>query len=186
MKTKTSISSLLGVTQEQAALLFGVSRSLWSLVEIGKRNLPLHATELLGKILVKIQESEATSNSPVARQHDTFNKKLEKLLHENTYQILHLEREIAAAIKKREKESRLRRLKDLLTNLENEKKFQTGMASIINSKVSRTNDVVISNLLFEQEHRMELLQFEKSLLESKLQSLKLKMIMPKAENNPAL
>ena len=66
---------------------------------------------------------------------------------------------------------RLLQLRDFLTALENKKPFQAGMVSVISAKASRADDAAETAILAELQHRMELLQFEKSLLESKLQKL---------------
>jgi len=171
MKREHPIRTLLGLKQEDIALLLGVSRSHWGMVETGKRDLPLHANQLLGQILSQLNKLETASKQQQTAQHKATKQKFEKLLHENAYQILHLEREIAATIKKQGREMRLLQLRDLLNGLENKKPFQAGMFSVINAKASHADDAAAAAVLAEQQHRMELLQFEKTLLESKLQKL---------------
>lgn len=171
MKKEHPIRTLLGLKQEDVALLLGVSRSHWGMVEIGKRDLPLHANQLLGQILLQLNKPEAVSKKQQTAQRQATKQKFEKLQNENTDQILHLEQEIAATIKKQGREMRLLQLRDLLNGLENKKPFQGGMVSVINAKASDADDAAVAAVLAEQKHRMELLQFEKSLLESKLQKL---------------
>lgn len=40
MGTNKNFKSILGIQQEEIALLLGISRSHWSLYELGKRTLP--------------------------------------------------------------------------------------------------------------------------------------------------
>jgi len=171
MKREHPIRTMLGLKQEDIALLLGVSRPHWGMVETGKRDLPLHANQLLGQIVLKLNKSETVSKLQQTAQHLATKQKFEKLQHENTFQILHLEREIAASIKKQGREMRLLQLSDLLNGFENKKPFQAGMVSVISAKASGADDAVVAAVLAEQEHRMELLQFEKTLLESKLKKL---------------
>ncbi len=49
MKKDHAISTYLGITQLELAMLLGVSRSQFSMFELGKRDLPLHAMQLLGE-----------------------------------------------------------------------------------------------------------------------------------------
>ncbi len=61
MKQTTTIKSQLGFSQEEMALLLGVSRTQWSMYEIGKRDLPLTAKEQLASILLHQQNVKETS-----------------------------------------------------------------------------------------------------------------------------
>jgi len=58
MERKSSISSLLGVTQHEMASLLHISRSQWSMYELGKGNLPSAATLLLADLLTHVKASE--------------------------------------------------------------------------------------------------------------------------------
>lgn len=51
MKDKTSLKNILGLTLEESAIFFGVSKGNWSMITIGKRSLPLEATIKLGDLL---------------------------------------------------------------------------------------------------------------------------------------
>ncbi len=62
MKTQTSISSLLGLNQQDMALLLGVSRGQISMYEIGKRSLPTAALQKLATILSYLKERETLAS----------------------------------------------------------------------------------------------------------------------------
>lgn len=56
------ISALLGMRQEEMAMLLGVNKSQWSMYEIGQRDLPLNAQLKLAEMLAFVQQSD---NEPV-------------------------------------------------------------------------------------------------------------------------
>lgn len=51
MKNKNSLKNILGLTHEEAAIFFGVSKGNWSMITLGKRSLPVDGTIKLGKLL---------------------------------------------------------------------------------------------------------------------------------------
>ncbi|MGH2667472.1 helix-turn-helix domain-containing protein [Flavobacterium sp.] len=63
MKLTTTIKNTIGLTQDEMAMLLGVTRSQWSMYEIGKRSLPLEATKQLAGILQHLQNAKATSDA---------------------------------------------------------------------------------------------------------------------------
>ena len=59
MKTDKNIREILGVKQEDIAMLLQVTRSQWSMYEIGKRDLPIAAKLKLSAMLEYVQKNEA-------------------------------------------------------------------------------------------------------------------------------
>jgi transcriptional regulator with XRE-family HTH domain len=53
MKTKNVIREKLGITQEDLAVLLGISRSYLALFELGKRSLPVEAKQKLAALINK-------------------------------------------------------------------------------------------------------------------------------------
>ncbi|MDI1318402.1 helix-turn-helix domain-containing protein [Flavobacterium sp.] len=88
MKKTNPIRNLLGVSQEDMALILQVSRSQWAMYELGKRDLPTKAKLVLAEILhyVKTPEMFAKSLPQVEQQHVRKQQQLEHLLKENEYQ----------------------------------------------------------------------------------------------------
>lgn len=99
MENKKSIRSLLGFKQEELALLLKVSRSQLSLYELGKRNLPLHATEKLALFVSQLQ-NHALENEQNKITAEADEKILQHLLVKNAYQQLLIEKKIIALLKK--------------------------------------------------------------------------------------
>lgn len=80
MKRRAELRMILGgLTQEEMASLLGVSRSLWSLYELGKRQLPFKASQRLAELLIFRQASRPARLD--AKKHNPVLKKfLEKAL----------------------------------------------------------------------------------------------------------
>lgn len=89
MKSTTTISSLLGLTQKQMALLLRVSRSQWSMYESGQRGLPLRARQLLAEMIgfLKFEDKSFRLQQYVMEQEEAKKKHLEHQLKENEYQL---------------------------------------------------------------------------------------------------
>ncbi|TBX71054.1 XRE family transcriptional regulator [Flavobacterium silvisoli] len=97
MKTHQTICELLGLKQQEMAMLLGVHRTQWSMFELGKRSLPkealmkLHEILTLNQSLDKMDADETSINKPIGN----FTKEeLESLLKENEYQCLATERKL--------------------------------------------------------------------------------------------
>ena len=61
MEKDKKIRELLGMKQDDMAMLLKVTRSQWSMYEIGKRDLPLAAELKLGEMLAFVQQSDTES-----------------------------------------------------------------------------------------------------------------------------
>ncbi|WP_293894991.1 helix-turn-helix transcriptional regulator [Flavobacterium sp.] len=88
-KTTITITSLLGLTHKQMALLLQVSRSQWSMYESGKRHLPLKARQLLAEMIgfLKFEDKGAKVRQLVMEQEEAEKKDLEKQLRANDDQL---------------------------------------------------------------------------------------------------
>ena len=59
MKDIDTFKKLLGITQEEIAIILDTTRSQWSMYEIGKRNLPFSAALEFTKMMKYIQENSS-------------------------------------------------------------------------------------------------------------------------------
>ncbi|MFC7772484.1 helix-turn-helix domain-containing protein [Flavobacterium sp. GCM10027622] len=59
MKEKDSLTKILGISQGELAIILGVTRTQWSMYELGQRKLPPHAVFELNSILHYIQKNGA-------------------------------------------------------------------------------------------------------------------------------
>lgn len=108
MKKDIPITSVLGLTQSELAMILNVSRPLVTLYEQGKRDLPLPAQQLLAKMLAHMKSAQATTKTTVPQNQ--YLQHVEKLSRENEFQRLSTQRKIAALEKKRIKAERLSHL----------------------------------------------------------------------------
>ncbi|MGH2664759.1 helix-turn-helix domain-containing protein [Flavobacterium sp.] len=104
MKSTTTIKSILGLSQIEMALLLGVSKSQWSMYEIGQRDLPLTAKKKLTALLSHLQNSKGISAEKqnfTALEQIKTQEWLENEKHNLEYKEQLLDRKIRAIEKKR-------------------------------------------------------------------------------------
>lgn len=78
MKNNTSLKNILGLTQEESAIYFGVTPGHWSMINIGKRSLPIEGTIKLAALLEHLNKEKPFSEA----QQQQFDKaELENLQH---------------------------------------------------------------------------------------------------------
>ncbi len=176
MKKENPICSLLGVTQHDMALLLRVSRSQWSMYELGKRDLPVPAKMLLAEMLTHISSPAASAKSVphIEKQQDKTKVRLERLLRENDYQQLLTAKKIASAEKKYTAQLRVLQLVDFLNSHPNSHASrQEGQLAGMARKASKAIEMAGLTDLTQYQIKRDMLEIEKLLLESKLRSLRL-------------
>lgn len=81
MKNKATLKNILGLSQVEAAIFFGVTPGHWSMITIGKRSLPSEGTIKLTAVLQHLKEEK-----PLSEARQQFEKaELEKLQHKLQY-----------------------------------------------------------------------------------------------------
>jgi len=177
MRKESTIGKLLGMSQQDMAMLLGVSRGQWSMYESGKRDLPLHANQLLADMLTHVRTAETISENRYqsnALQLKGLQQSLEHLLRENEYQQLLLDRKIAAARKKQTAQMRIAQLAHFVNN----KEPNTGTASnaamqFISRKAVQASSNDYHAILVQYEIKKEIVILEKMLIESKIRKIAL-------------
>ncbi len=171
MKRNQSVCSLLGIKQEDLALLLAVSRGHLSMFESGKRTLPVPAMQLLSEMLAYVNEQEKMQRRTTQKQQEESQSAIERQLHENQYQQLRLERTITATVKKQDAQLRLALLTEFLISREIESlESQTSVKELI-ARSTKQNKIVFPQILQQQQRRLGLLALEKTILEEKLRTL---------------
>lgn len=61
LKNETTIKSLLGLSQEETALLLGITRTQWAMFTSGKRDIPLNAKQHLANVITHLQKNKTAS-----------------------------------------------------------------------------------------------------------------------------
>ena len=172
MKKDHAISTYLGITQLELAMLLGVSRSQFSMFELGKRDLPLPAKQLLGDMLTYIQSPEVAAKSTLPEASQATLPQLERLQRENHYQQLLTERKIAVATKKLQAQARLLQLSAFLSSREGSRGAAINFPKALERKTNKAAEAPLLAILTEQQLRLELLELENLLLDSRLRKLR--------------
>ena len=172
MKKEKSISTQLGLTIEETAMLLGISRGQLAMYEIGKRKLPLSALQILAALENHSMTSDnVEKRTAVAEKQNTITQKfLETSLRENEYQIERNSQMLETLTKKQSSREKLTHLTDLLGNLNSDKKSAAAkVTNFIPAKARKSVEDDDSSLeSLKLEHRMEMLQYENKVLRKRL------------------
>src|SRR5688572_10966923 len=170
MKNTTTIKNLLGLTQEETAMLLGVTRGQWSMYDAGKRSLPSEAIKKLAVLLSHLKNSKPASKErksiTVLEQQKT--QEWLKREHLNVqYKTLLLDRQLLAMENKRAECFAALEVAAFL-ELQHEKGFIISLAKII--KLRATNTLLKNALHKVEEMRLkkENLEVLKTRLEEKM------------------
>ena len=154
MEKKDTLKSLLGIGQEQIAVLLGITRSQWAMYEIGKRNLPLHAALELTKILHYMQRNDFKSIETlhfVKEEEEKIPELLKKEVQLNRYKVMALDKKIETAQKLRDQSLTALRLAEYLDNHANNER-----AAIMNTPIrSRAMDMLKKNNEIIRKHTLD-------------------------------
>ena len=170
MKKKENIRTLLGISQENLAQILKVSRSQIAMYEIGRRNLPIHAVEILSEMLIVLQNT--SHNNINVNFSNTFEKEfLQMLILKNEHQQHIVEKKINAILKK---QKTLTSSKKLITYLikknsdarENELDILKSIAVTTDNKIAQNN----SNVILKLQVKKEVLKFEEKFLKEKIKT----------------
>lgn len=172
MKKEHPIRTSLGLKQEDMAMLLGVSRAHWGMHEIGKRDLPSPAIQLLTEIFCHLQSPDAIAkHTPDPQQQDVRRKQFESLLYENKFRQLLLARKIAQTEKKLATQVQLKLLADFLSSRGTPLgKGESIAHQNILDKAQKISANDCATILAKQKLKMEVLEFEQKCIESKMQN----------------
>jgi len=173
MKNPNALRSLLHLNQEEISLLLGVSRGHWSMFEINKRSLPPQASQTLFELLAHLQSpkaAKALTQAAAQKQKQAESRQLAKLLRENQYQQLLLNKNIADAQKKQSAQIHLSLLLDHYKN-HPPKDTKDSAPSLYDKLKSLQTPNDYAAKLLQYEIKLQTLQFQQQLLESKIKDL---------------
>lgn len=175
MRKNETIRALLGLTQQEMAMLLKVSRSQWSHYEMGIRNLPSAANLRLQEMILYMlsPEAQALQNIPSQKQDESKTKRvLENRLKENEYQLQIIARKITAI---QEKVAKYAKAVQLMHFLNSPEQVEKAAAPLVLEPITAAavrnfneNNSQLSLLLIDQE----LLQLQQKVLEKHCLSLK--------------
>lgn len=166
MKKNTVIREQLGLTQQETAMILKISRSRWSLYELGLRDLPPEATKLLAGLLSHIKKTEDSSKNLTNPNTDKLRKHLEKLLLENKYQTAAASRIIDGLEKKQLKSSNALLTADYLSKHEDIQEIANTITKKYSAQPQKTELELMNHKL-----KLQLLIVEKGMLDAEIQKL---------------
>jgi hypothetical protein len=173
MKTRESISGRLGITQEEISLLLGIHRSQWSMFQSGKRDLPTNAKLLLAEMLAHMEKAEAAAKKESQKPADdaAHKKHLEKLLRENEFKRVVLEKKIDALERKQLAHERRRRLAEFFAGRDAEAGKMGALPRFHFGTGANVQDANRMALLVRHAVKNDLLLLEKQFLEERIKNL---------------
>jgi predicted transcriptional regulator len=100
MKNVINLKPILGLTQEEIAMLLGVTRVQWAHYTVGRRDLPLAAKIKLTDVLSSVQQKKTSGNEKAHHIMDAENKKAQDWLQQEFKAIPFKELELDKKINK--------------------------------------------------------------------------------------
>ena len=175
-KRDFTYSSHFGLTQATLASLLGVTRSHFSLFQIGKRDLPADAKLLLAEMLNSVDSKSALRKSAAEIvEEDAMRLRIwERFITENHHQQSIIDRKLEPLIKKRDGQIRLQMLGTQLGGGSFAGKMDSEKVSTITSKALAADPNKYITAIVKLEIKKELLELERQVLERKIDEAKLK------------
>lgn len=161
MKNEISLSASFGLSQQDMALLLGISRGQLSMYEIGKRSLPLSALQKLASITQHLQTAQNKKTTAADKTWQEAYKK--KLLRENGIEQYQVRQKIEQLQKKQTAQEQLMGLADFIQQSKTEDRF--GVHQRVTTKVQAVNRAQHDQKLAELTLRLEVLKVVKDFLE---------------------
>lgn len=156
MKNIAAIKNVLGLTQEEMAMLLGISISQWSMFKSGKRDIPLAAKQHLTTLLQAVQKEEVskTTQQFLKAEQQKTNEKLKQDYLKVQLKQHRIEKEISTL-----ENHRLECLAalEVVAYMEHQKE-KTGLAASIKARA-------LKSLNTHSLHKLEQLQLQKENLE---------------------
>jgi transcriptional regulator with XRE-family HTH domain len=169
LETNFTVSALLGITQFELGMLLRVHPSQISMFESGLRDLPLASKQLLAEALVHVQTRQEDAKQVAHEAKQVYKKEqIECLLRKNENHRLEAVRKVTAAEKKNSSKERLLQILDFLDNHKSNE-VRSGFAyEPLTRKAIKAKKTDSMAALVAAELKLEMLENEKILLESKV------------------
>ncbi len=174
MKSNNNFRALLGIKQEDLALLLKVTRSQLSMYELGKRDLPVVAKLQLAEMLQHVQESKTqrVRRLPLEKkQVDEKKRVVAGLLQINQHHQHTLDKKIKALEKKQETSVAKMSLAGYLEQHYLKKDIEHHLLKSIGAKAQKDLEEKGWALLLQYQIKKEVLEAEAKFLENYFQNL---------------
>ena len=169
-KSETLRNILGGITQEELAMLLGITRGQLSMHEIGRRDIPLPAKEKLADILTTLHKNKsisAYSNSIIKTEKKIAYEWLKKECKELEYKVLLLDRKIEKVMQVRKEAFKALEVVQYLES-KNAYPHEQSLAKTIKKRVEKTLKKQNLQHLYELQLKKETLEMLKLQIEKKL------------------
>lgn len=157
MKKEKAIREYFGLSQEDMAMLLQVTRSQYSLFELGKRSLPTKVKLELASMLSYLKETSYNDKTTPKQNKEQLAErqkmwKEELIINQHKQKIL--EEKIQRMEKKHEAAKATLLLADYLDKNKNFKDYRDTLASSFRSKA--LSDIEKNNIHLQEKHKMQL------------------------------
>lgn len=172
-KHETPTRTLLGITQEDMAMLLGISRGQWSMYESGNRPLPSHAIPIFTQLMLHAQQQHEAKLSGKT-QRPGYEKEvlqaLELMLEDAQYRHRAAANKLAALQKKQDVQHKRVQTTLLLSQMQHTGKgsHPNEMAQGLTAKLPATWDQDMVVNVMRQELQLEFLEMEQAILKKKI------------------
>ena len=174
MAKDKKIGELLGIKQDDIAMLLEVTRSKWSMYALGKRDLPVAAKLKLAEMLAFVQQLDIQGNhhiAPIKKQESKTKKFLEEQLIINKHKQNITEDKLNSYKEKYEAAIIALQLTDFLAGKSREaSKHNDMLLQLIKSNAATAIEKNGLDLQEQYILKLQVLQYEESLLKEKLLS----------------
>lgn len=175
MKKSSSFSGLLGLTQEELALLLEVDRSRLAKYQKGSRDIPVAAKQLLAEMVQHIS-SLATDEKTIIHPTEQLAQKLQavqKMLKENEYQQMATARKIISIEAKYTAKIKALQLVEFVSrNTPTPESEKRALLRAIARKAKKSLKNEGLDVLFKLKLQLEMLVLEKLLLDNEIRKMK--------------
>jgi transcriptional regulator with XRE-family HTH domain len=170
MENNIKIQDLLGLKQEEMAIILKISRAQWSMYLSGKRSLPVAALLKLAEILNFVNKQDGLSTINLNSDLESERIKIfQKQIKNNQFQQILLERKIKKFQNKFiTLNNVIKIVRDLETKTENADVTQQSFLNVL--KTNAMIEIKKYNLIFQEQLQVELevLKFEEVVLNKKM------------------
>ena len=166
MKKRAEIKNMLGLTQEEMAMVLGITKGQWSMYKSGQRDLPIEALQQFSTLLLGVQKEKVskTAQDFIKQEQHKTNEKIKEAYENTQIKLSRVLKEIDTIEKQRTECFAALETAEFLEN--NNDKF--GLASSIKARA-------IKSLSKYSLHKLEKLQMQKENFEIMKSKLELKM-----------
>lgn len=169
MKAKDTFKKLLGLSQEEMAMILGITRTQWSMYEIGKRNLPSAAAVEFSKLLHYIQENHSKEMEMpdfMKEEEKRVYGQLRKDMQKNEYKLNRLTKKMERAQSLYEEALAALQVVDYLESQPENERITT-IKNVMQQK-TKVSLMRQKEILRKHSHDIDLLQLQNTLIKKEM------------------